>query len=263
MNAVLAEVALPAWQVLLLIFLCCGSLIISLYCLLFMVPVKRFWERVSSLGGGMKGIQAHVEGVMGEVAKQIEQMRGDLQDLETRAAAYVEEKLRASVATVQSLQKDVGQLSERVAGVDAPLAEARSGVSAHAGQIKRMEERLTSLAAALEQMQGDFRTMSTEQGETVRRQVAESYGEIESTVLSALDAIQNEMLVLTEESLQRAEGAPTERQGSRPNQRRGSKDARSSKIIAPTLLFEVEKKGWEDEQEEEEGKEPGPEGEEE
>ena len=81
----LAVVALRNWQWVVLIVLCFGSLIIALYCLLFMVPLKSFVERINSLGGGMKGIRAYIEGVKSETERQI----ADVQELLDHGREFV------------------------------------------------------------------------------------------------------------------------------------------------------------------------------
>ena len=64
-------------QALVLTAFSCLSLVIALYCLLFMVPVKRFWERIRTLGGGLKGIEAHVDGVRSKVSRRLEEVEED------------------------------------------------------------------------------------------------------------------------------------------------------------------------------------------
>ncbi|KPK62493.1 MAG: hypothetical protein AMK73_05990, partial [Planctomycetes bacterium SM23_32] len=90
---------MPQWQTIVLIIVSFSSLIIALYCLFFMVPVKRFWERVRSLGGGMKGIESHVDGVRDEI-------RGRLSNLEMAAERQLAESREATQGALDKLARD-------------------------------------------------------------------------------------------------------------------------------------------------------------
>ncbi|MFO7956723.1 MAG: hypothetical protein R6X33_06445 [Candidatus Brocadiia bacterium] len=165
----------------------CLALIISLYCLFFMVPVKRFWERVRTLGGGIKGIEAHVNGVHDSVNRQVEQLR---EQTEERAEAHreeVEQKL-------EELSRDDRKTRRELEVVKGEVGAAQEELRETAEQLRKAVRNMEALSKRVQQLRTDFDTLDVEVKESVRQQVANSFSTVESTVLSALEAIQEEIL---------------------------------------------------------------------
>jgi len=225
---------MSTWQVLLLILLSCASLIIALYCLFFMVPIKRFWERIESLGGGMKGIETHVEGVRRET-------QGRIRDLEKEAKTSLEDQGRRLHGRIKTIASETQQTRDALAGLSEETATMRSDVSRQHEELEQLRKALDSLSRTLEQVHGDFNNLSAELAESVRRQASESYQEIESIVLAALDAIQNEILLRAEESRETVEADPRARRGRHSSggasQGWRSRSDSSPKIISAAPLF--------------------------
>ena len=167
---------MPQWMAVVLIFVAFGSLIIALYCLFFMVPVKRFWERINSLGGGMKGIEAHLSGVRDEFARR-------LNELESSTGQQIEEGRQAAQATLDRLGRDCR-------GVQREMEVLRKELES----LQAVAQSTRSLTRELQQLRGDFDGLDVELRESVRQLVADSFASVESTVLSALDAVQEEIL---------------------------------------------------------------------
>jgi hypothetical protein len=169
MNVHLAAVTFSTVQALLLIALCFGSLIIALYCAIFMVPVKRFMARIHSLGGGMKGLEAHLSGLKSET--------------DTRIAALEE-----------SLAGQTAGLEGGLHGLRRELEQLQVAVQEDAATAAAFGRRVDALVKTMAGVESEFRTASGELRETLRRDVTDSCQGIESTVLSALEAVRDEML---------------------------------------------------------------------
>ncbi|MDP6106987.1 MAG: hypothetical protein QGI33_00935 [Candidatus Brocadiia bacterium] len=169
MSIHLAAVTFSTVQALLLIALCFGSLIIALYCVIFMVPVKRFMARIHSLGGGMKGLEAHLSGLKSETDSRI---------------AALEESLAGQTAGVE------GELH----GLRQELEQLQVAVREDAATAAALGRRVDALVKAMTGVESEFQTVSGELREKLRQEVADSYQGIESSVLSALEAVRDEML---------------------------------------------------------------------
>lgn len=227
----------------------CVALIISLYCLFFMVPVKRFWERIRTLGGGLKGIEAHVNGVRESIGKRLDDVEKRTEAELTAFRAELEETLeslsrdnRKSRRELESLRKDVQSLQ----------ADLRS-TSADAGKLA---QRLESLTAEVQQLRSDFDALDVELQRAVQQRVADSFTTVESTVLSALEAIQEEILYGVSDS-------PTPSPPSRsapPTSGSTARGPRENIITVEPLFANLRQEEREHEEEEEEGEEPPDEG---
>ncbi len=165
----------------------CASLVIALYCLFFMVPVKRFWERIRTLGGGLKGIEAHVDGMRENVSRRLDELEGKLKaDFEERrrenkkTLERLARRSRSNQGDLESLRKDIQELQ-------AELRETAAG----AGKVAR---KVNSLATRLEQIRGDLDAQEAELQRAVQQQVTETFASVESTVLAALESVQEEIL---------------------------------------------------------------------
>ena len=198
MSAVIAAVAFQLWQVVMLILLCCASLIVSLYCLIFMVPVKRFWERIESLGGGMKGIESHVDGVADEFSRKTEDVERKAEQLVEENVGALQKAMRERTITLQSRIREASlhaqEAAKELPEIRQSLESLRNALQEQSTHNSQFSKSVDSLAERLEQMQRDFGSLDVELRESVRQLVSDSHQRVEGTVLSALDAIQNQII---------------------------------------------------------------------
>lgn len=178
---------MPTWMQVVLIFVSFGALIIACYCLFFMVPVKRFWERIRSLGGGMKGIEAHLSGVRDELDRR-------LNELASSARQQISESREAAQATLDRLAKDGRGARRDLEALRKDLQSLQAQLRGATADNSKVTQSLQSLTRELHQLRGDFDALDVELRESVRQLVGDSFASVESTVLSALDAFQEEML---------------------------------------------------------------------
>ncbi len=178
---------MPQWQAAVLIVVSFGSLIVALYCLFFMVPVKRFWERIHSLGGGMKGIESHVDGVRDEVG-------GRLARLEEGMQHQISESREAAEGALDKFARDNRGLHRELEGLRKDLQSLQAELRDSSADIMKVARSTDSLTRRLEQLRSDFDTLDPELRSSMRQLVADSFSTVESTVLSALEAVQEEML---------------------------------------------------------------------
>jgi Sec-independent protein translocase protein TatA len=165
----------------------CLALIIALYCLFFMVPVKRFWERVRTLGGGIKGIEAHVNGVHDSINQQVEELRKETEERADSHREEVDQKL-------EELGRDDRKTRREVEALKGELKSAQEELHSTAEQLRKAVRNMEALSKRVQQLRTDFDTLDVEVRESVRQQVANSFSTVESTVLSALEAVQEEIL---------------------------------------------------------------------
>ena len=175
------------WKQIVLICFSCGALVIALYCFLFMVPVKRFWERIDSLGGGMKGIEAYVDGVHDDMRHKLSMISESVQERLTRAEESSQAAVERVATETQAARRDFERLRRDLQSLQADLRAA-------AADGGRMARNIESLNQRIEELRGDFDALDANLQKAVRECVTESFSTVESTVLSALDAIQEEML---------------------------------------------------------------------
>jgi len=231
MGLQLAVVVLPTWQWVLLIVLCFGSLIIGLYCLLFMVPLKSFVERINSLGGGMKGIRSHVEGVRSETEERIaavqEHAEGELKESHA--------ELRGAV---DSAAQRAGQAQAGLQRLERAAQNLQAGLRDNASDARSLSAGLATMRKELEELRSDFEALQAELRGSVGQMVSESYQQLEGTVLSALEALKDGMLRAAT-----VPHSPSAGHGPRPTFDRSSgKDSRRrqpDKIIRAEPLFTV------------------------
>ena len=187
MDPILASVTLNALGYWILLIFSVAALLISCYCLFFMLPEKSFWDRIHSLGGGLKGIETHVEGVKAELS-------GRLDVLEKQAGERAEAVRQDAQSSTEKLAKadreaarELDRLRRELQSLQVELREALAGNS-------RLTQSVESLTNQVQQVRGDVDGLGVELRESVRQQVADSFTSVESTILSALDAVQEEML---------------------------------------------------------------------
>ena len=187
MGLHLAAVVFPTWQAVVLILLCFVSLLISLYCLLFMVPLKSFVARINLLGGGMKGIETHVDGIRSETERRMAALEKQIRDGMDQLRAEVQAATNATGDKAAHLQESIQKLERAAHNLQAE-------VRATASDTRKMEAALATFRAGMEEVQNDFSALEGELRSTVNQQVNVSYQKLESTVLSALQAVRDDML---------------------------------------------------------------------
>jgi len=247
MSAVIAAVTFQLWQVITLILLCCASLIVSLYCLLFMVPVKRFWEHIESLGGGVEGIENHVEGVADELTQRLQSIERRTKELIEENVATLRQAMKERTITLQARIREAAlraqEASKGLHEIRQSLGPLRNTLQEQSDNNSRLSKSVDSLAERVEQLQRDFESLDVELRESLQQLASDSYQRLEGTVLSALDAIQNQILRGVERPHPVAETPPVERLILR--QEPPSEDSRRGKtrkiISAGPLFSSVEK----------------------
>ncbi len=187
MHPALATIELTTVRFVILVLFSTGALFISFYCLFFTVKEKNFWARIHSLGGGLRGIEAHVAGVK-------EELSGRLDALEKSTAEQADALRQESGASAEKLTKsdresarEIERLRRELQSLQAELREAIAGNA-------RLGQAVETLTNQLRQLRGDVDGLGVELRESVRQQVADSFMSVESTILSALDAVQEEMI---------------------------------------------------------------------
>ncbi len=228
-------------QGIVLILLCFASLIIALYCLLFMVPLKRFVAKINSLGGGMKGIRAHVAGLQSETQKKI----GALRESVTEELDGTRQELQDAVG---ALAKEMLQAQAGVQRLDRATHNLQAGLRDDASDVRKLSATVNTLRKEAAELRNDFEALEVELHGSVRQLVSDSSQQLEGTVLSALEAVQDEMLRGTRKlraSRNSASGpgpgGPRPRLG-RPVYK-GSHGRPSGKIVAAEPLFSELEKG--------------------
>lgn len=226
----IANVAMPAWQAIFLILLSFGSLGIALYCLLFMVPLKKFVQRIESLGGGMDGIKRHLDGVEAYFEKELQQIRssgaGAIDEVRTenkQRLVDVEKKMHDVADAVARLRSGREELEKSIHTANKGLAESKAG----------WEE----IEARLRELQHDISVMAEETEGKLQRQVKESFYELEATVLATLEVLRDELLPAEEKSDSRGRTHRSSFKSGGKSAHRREDEVRDSKIISAGPLF--------------------------
>jgi len=250
--------AVQTWHVVVLTFVCIASLIVSLYCLFFMVPVKRFYERMRSLGGGIKGVESHMKGVMEKLQQRIEESEQKAQEAIQKQNNSLERRLnqesRSLHQEVEKLRNRTAQLQDEMARLRQKLGAQQDRLDNQASQNQELVRAMKSLGSRLRRLQDDFEGIDGELKESTRQFVSDSYQQLEAVVLAALDSIQDQMLRGA------GEGNSPFRRGSGGRGPRGQREPRtgdaegggSRKIISAGSLFNAAGKSDEPAPEEEE-----------
>jgi len=234
MSLQLGLAVLETWQAVVLIVLCFGSLIIALYCLLFMVPLKSFVSRINSLGGGMKGMRAHLDGVRNETESRIGAIDQFVRGEFDRVRAELRQGLDAAAAGAQQARVQVQRLDGAVQRLQADLRECAS-------DGRKLSEGAGALQKELAEVRSDLGVVEVELRGAVNQLVSDSYQQVEGTVLGALEAMQDEMLRgaarLHRPGYMAASWKPAPPGGVRRPSGRDSGRRTGSKIISAKPLF--------------------------
>jgi hypothetical protein len=163
------------------------ALLLSLYCFIFMAPLKRFLNSINSLGGGLKGMQAHMAEVEADV-------KARLTGLEETSQQKIGEAHEAVQASVDKLENHVGEAGREREKLRKDMQSLQAELRETAGDSRKVAHAVEALTERLRQMRDDIDGLDTELRESVRQLVSSSYSTVESTVLSALEAVQEEIL---------------------------------------------------------------------
>lgn len=214
-----------------------GALLIALWCLFFMVPVKRFWERVEALGGGLKGIEGYVDEVHKEIC-------GKLSEMETAVRHQIGQAQEETQEAVDKAAEDGRQARRDLERLRADLQSLQAELRGAARDSTRVTHSLEALTKRLTSLQDDFNSLDVKLRESVRQLVADSFKSVEATVLSALDAIQEEMLTEPRPASGPSQGGSPFRRSQRPARTNGSNGgANGSKVIVAPLFGRDESEG--------------------
>jgi outer membrane murein-binding lipoprotein Lpp len=218
------------FQDIVLIVVSIAAFMMALYCVLFMVPVKRFVERINSLGGGMKGIEEHVAGIRDDVQAR-------LAELEQAARQQLAEARQAAAGGLDKLARENRELQRELEKLRKDLQALQAELRATGSDTMRAAQSCDGLSKQIEQLRNDFDALDVELRESVRQLVADSYNTVESTILSALDAVQEEILYGTSGLSGPARALPPRPEPSRPAGGSGSERRGRDNIIPVGPLF--------------------------
>jgi hypothetical protein len=218
------------WLIAVLIVLCLLSLVGVGWCLLFMAPLEKFRKHVNSLGGGMKGIEEH----LAEVSDEIHARLSSLEESSLQRIGETRETVEASLGKLaedgREFRSDLTALTQEVEALRGELGEA-------AADGTKTAHSLEALTRQLGRLRDDFDSLDVELRESVRQLVGESFSTVESTVLSALDAVQEEIVYGISEPSERPSRFQPRPTVSRPPASRGRPSSRSRDNIIVAPLF--------------------------
>jgi hypothetical protein len=231
---------------------------LAIYCRIFMAPLERFRERVNALGGGLKGIESHFTGVAGELQERVEALEQNTSGQITEARELLQGAAEGQARDLREVRREVAKLQRELQGLQKALDDT-------AADTAKAAQTAESLAKQLGQFRSDFDALDVELQESVRQLVADSLATVESTVLAALEAIQEEILHGVAEPAGPANPFSTRRGPSKPAKsfEPGAGRGRRENIITVEPLFaDLRQKGQQAEPEEPgEGEKPAPEAE--
>jgi outer membrane murein-binding lipoprotein Lpp len=202
----------------------------------------------------MKGVEQH----LAEVREEIHDRLGALEESSRQKIGETRENVEASLSRLAADTRELRRQLDAVAGdmeaLRGEIAEAASGGAKAAQSIE-------ALTRQLGRLRSDFESLDTELRESVRQLVGESFSTVESTVLSALDAVQEEIVYGVWEPSDRTrplQPRPTDRQPAPSGPRSVSRSRDNIISMAPLFAGLPKKEGGESG---EDSAEPGGEGE--
>lgn len=206
------------------------ALIVALYCLFFMVPVKRFYQRIRSLGGGLKGTETLINGVRDSVTKRLDEIEGNAREqLDARC---------------EELRKSLDGLTEQTSALQRQTESLRKDAGQAGGERRKLSKQVQSVNGRLQQLRSEVDALEVELRQTVRQEVADSFSTVESTVLAALEAVQEEILYGTS-----TPSSPPPKRTTPPRTEGHTRTSRGN-IITVEPLFTDAKQGGESEPDE-------------
>jgi hypothetical protein len=209
MNPALAAVTVDTLKYVVLVVLSGFAALAACYCLFFTVKEKAFWARISSLGGGLRGIENHVAGVKEELSNRLDALEKSSAELADALRQQVQAADDRLSKADREAARETDRLRRELQGLQAELREAAAGNA-------RLTQTVETLTNQLRQLRGDLDGLAVELRESVRQQVADSFMSVESTILAALDAVQEEMLYGVNQPAGGPTPLPARRQGARP-----------------------------------------------
>ena len=117
---------MPTWVAVVLIFVSLGALLMAVWCRLFMAPLKDFWERVNTLGGGIEGIEAHVGEVREEIQGRLARLETSSQEEIGKARETVQGALERLSRDVREAQRESEKLRKDLQSLQAEIRDTRS-----------------------------------------------------------------------------------------------------------------------------------------
>lgn len=183
----IANAALPVWQAIFLIVLSFGSLVIALYCLLFMVPLKKFVQRIESLGGGMEGIKSHLSGIEAYFEKELQRMESRREERIDHLKTVTEERFE----TVEHKMQDMEKAMERHQNTGNAVGDAMESMQQ---ELQETMSTCANMERRLREMRRDMSVQGEETEGKLQKQVRESFYELEATMLSTLEVLRDELL---------------------------------------------------------------------
>ena len=166
----------------------CIAIILAVRCTLFSVPLKRFLERIDTIGGGIKGVETYVDSID-------EDLRRKLTAADKTAAAQIEQARQENQQSVDQAVAQITHAREELDAVRNEMKALESNLSQAQGGSDKVGRDIEAMNKRLRQMSRDFDSQEARLRDAARKQIAEAGKTIESTVLSALDALHDEMLM--------------------------------------------------------------------
>ena len=225
-------VVFPTWQAVLLIVLSFGSLGVALYCLFFMVPLKSFVHHIDSLGGGMEGIRSYVDGIRSDIENRIQQLEGDIREQLDAHRQELSERVSSVTQVARDAEAALRELDQKVQKLQADLREDEK-------DVRQVLTQMDSARSEITELRNDLKTAEEKMRGTLNQMVADSYRKVESTVISALGALQDQLVQPADASSHRNGHPFAQDRGSRESSGRGNRKAKTNedKIISAEPLF--------------------------
>lgn len=244
----------PIWLTVVLIILCLLSLVGVGWCLLFMAPLEKFRKHVNSLGGGMKGIEQH----LAEVGEEIHGCLAALEESSRQEIGETRENVEASLA---KLAADGREFRRELKALSAEVESLRADLGTTTANGAKVAQGLEAATRQIARLRSDFDSLDLELRESVRQLVGESFSTVESTVLAALDAVQEEIVYGVSEPSDRPQRFQPRRLDSRrpPSYGRPPTRGRDNIISVGPLFAELPADGGDGQGEDDETDESSPE----
>ncbi len=226
----IANAALPVWQAIFLIFLSFGSLIIALYCLLFMVPLKKFVQRIESLGGGMEGIKSHLSGIEAYFEKELQRMESSRAERIDHLKTVTEERFEAVERKMQDMEKTL----QRQENTGNALGESMESMQQ---ELQETMSTCANMERRLREMRRDMSVQGEETEGKLQKQVRESFYELEATMLSTLEVLRDELLPPKKDGTPHDSASSFSPVSRKKGPHAGEQEPTDSKIISAGPLF--------------------------
>ncbi len=226
----IASAGLAAWQAVVLIILSFGSLVIALYCLLFMVPLKKFVQRIESLGGGMEGIKNHLSGVEAH-------FDGELRRIESSQADRIDHISAEAARRVETVEQEVREAMNAASRLGNMCHTLEESLKEMQEQLKLGADRSAGIEGRLRELRRDMSVQAEETEGKLQNEVKESFYELEATILATLEVLRDELLPPKKELSVRDPGAVFSPSSQKKTRHRDDQEPPDNKIISAGPLF--------------------------